>query len=462
MKLAFLDTETTGTNSFSDRIIEIGIIFIEDDQIVNTYSSLINPQTTIDPFITQITGIKTSDLTNAPTFEDIALTLKELLSNYTIVAHNARFDYSFIRSEYRRLGIKFESDILCTVRLSRRLYPEHHHHNLDSIIRRFNIDCPNRHRAFDDANVLVNFFNHIKNNFSSDRLTSDIRHLTGHPSQPINIPESEIQKIPHTSGVYIFYDQQHQPLYVGKSKDLKNRVFSHFYESINSSKEMRLATFTYFLETIPTAGELSALILESKLIKQLQPAHNRLLRLHRKLLVLTQSVNIDGYFVPEVQILDHIPTSFLGIFKSRRQLDNHLHALADEYNLCPKLLGLENSKSSCFSYHLGKCKGACTGEEKPLFYNIRFQQAFSKTKLKRWPFPGPILITESDPDSEISHYFIVDQWCILSESDDDIVETLHTTSLQNEKINSLDLDLYKILLRFIFDAKNQNKIKTLR
>ncbi len=497
MRLAFLDTETTGTNAATGRIIEIGIIVYDHDQFQTSFSTLINPQTHIDPFITQITGIKSEDLINAPSFEDIALSLKELLSDCIIVAHNARFDYSFLKSEFRRLDIKFQSELLCTVRLSRSLYPHFHHHNLDSIIKRFNFDCPNRHRALDDAKVLVDFYQYLKSDFSSDKITSEVNRLIGHPSRPLHIPDSEIQKIPHLPGVYIFYDQQKQPLYVGKSIDLKSRVYSHFYDSVNSSREMKLATFTHFIETIPTAGELSALILESKLIKQLQPAHNRLLRQHKKMFSLHQTINHSGYFVPELKIIDNTnefygtdliyqTPSFLGLFKSRRQLENHLLQISEKYQLCHILLGIENQglthqthhpkkSKPCFSYHLGKCKGACIGQEKPLFYNLRFQQAFSQAKLKKWPFPGPIVVGENHPDSELSHYYLVDQWCILSEFDRMPQDTfdfpgiispsvrtgldLSAPQTSPESPPTFDLDTYKILLRFVLNPKNQQKIK---
>ncbi|PIZ64583.1 hypothetical protein CO051_01130 [Candidatus Roizmanbacteria bacterium CG_4_9_14_0_2_um_filter_39_13] len=143
MTYSFVDIETTGTSTRHDRIIEIGILRVENDKIVKKYNQLINPETHVSPFITQITGIIPDDLEDAPTFEIVKDEVYELLRDSIFVAHNVRFDHGFLKNEFKRFDMQFSMKQLCTVRLSRTLFPEHRHHNLDAIIERFNITCTN-------------------------------------------------------------------------------------------------------------------------------------------------------------------------------------------------------------------------------------------------------------------------------------------------------------------------------
>lgn len=159
---SIVDVETTGLRPDQDRVIEIGIIRVTDNRVMERYQQLINPERPLPSFIQRHTGISDEMVVNAPTFADIFPTLRPLLAEALFVAHNASFDYGFIRSEYRRLGETFLAPKLCTVQLSRRLFPRYRRHGLDSIIERFNIPCPARHRALDDAEVVWQFLQHIQ------------------------------------------------------------------------------------------------------------------------------------------------------------------------------------------------------------------------------------------------------------------------------------------------------------
>lgn len=152
-----VDVETTGGSPFFSRIIEVGLIRVERGEIVEEYQTLINPQQEIPEFISRMTGITDYHVARKPKFEDIAEDLLAKFEDAIFVAHNVNFDYSFLKEEFRRAGLVFNSDRLCTVRLSRTLYKEHKRHNLSSIIERYNFECENRHRAFDDAKVLWDF-----------------------------------------------------------------------------------------------------------------------------------------------------------------------------------------------------------------------------------------------------------------------------------------------------------------
>ena len=153
-----------------DRIIEIGILRIEHDKLVKTYQTLVNPEVYISPFIEQLTGIQNQELLSAPTFDEVKYNILGTLDGCTFVAHNVRFDYGFLQHEFRRAGIDYSVKHFCTAKLSRTLFPQHRHHNLDALMERFKFECANRHRAFDDAQVLWDFYKEIKRQFSPETL----------------------------------------------------------------------------------------------------------------------------------------------------------------------------------------------------------------------------------------------------------------------------------------------------
>ncbi len=455
--LSFVDIETTGANPVSGRVIEIGILRVENNEVVKTYKTLINPHTYIDPFISNMTGITQDVLESAPTFEQIKDEILEILEGSVFVAHNVRFDYGFLRNEYRRFGQTFSFKHFCTVKLARLLYPGHARYNLDTIIERFNIICENRHRAFDDANVLWEFYQKSIQQVPGDLFERAVNLALKRPTIPLGISADVLDSLPQSPGVYLFYGENDMPLYIGKSVNIHDRVLSHFSSDHVSSTEMKIAQQVTRIETIETAGELGALFLESTLVKKYQPLFNRKLRNARKLIALQKVITPEGYHTIN-QVNAHEITieqleSIVGIFTSARQIKDCLYELAKQYSLCPKLLGLEKGKGECFSYHLEQCKGACVEKVTPLFYNLKFGEAFHKSRIKPWPFKGPILIKEKGEQEE---HFVVDKWCLIGniKQPEDSLDTL-----QQEYI--FDFDLYKILRQFLHTEKNLQKIHTL-
>lgn len=456
-KIAFVDIETTGLSNSHNRIIEIGIIRVEDNEIVQTYHSLINPQTHLAPEIEMITGITAKDLENAPTFRNIKEEILEALIDATFVAHNVRFDYGFLKNEFKRENISFSSKQFCTVKLSRYLYPSEKRHNLDAIIERFNISCENRHRALNDAKVLYEFYQKLQQSLPTERIAEAINYCSNKPALPTKLHEEYIESLPENPGVYIFYDGQQMPLYVGKSINIKNRVLNHFSSDIHSSTEMNISQQVERIETISTAGELGALILESQLIKKLLPVYNKKSRIKHELIALQKTVNKDGYETVQMEIFQQNDNldSILGFFKSRKQAKTYLAELTKEYELCEKLLGLEKTKDACFAYRLGRCRGACIGKEKPLMYNMRLITAFVKTKLLPWPFQSPVIIEESSPEGS-QEYFIIDKWCLIG--------SVFIDADGNKKSNldeeiAFDLDVYKILKSYMKKPLSHQRIK---
>ena len=447
-KLAFVDIETTGCSTFADRIIEIGILRVEDGVLTKTYSTLVNPQSYIPPEIERITGINPDSLEHAPTFRQVKDDVLEILSDCVFVAHNVRFDYGFIKNEFKRNGLSFRSKHFCTVKLSRFLFPQQKNHNLDSVIDRFSIACPNRHRAFDDAAVLWEFFKILTKTIDNDLLVEAINKGLRRPSLPVRLSQDTLEALPEGPGVYIFYGSENAPLYVGKSINIHDRVLSHFAADTESSTEMKIAQQIERIETIETSGELGALIKESHMIKTLQPLYNKRLRHARKMVILKRK-EVNGYYSISIEDADTIHgdelDQILGVFRSKKQVKAYLVELAKEYELCDKLLSLEQTKSACFGHRLDRCKGACIGKEMTAKYNMRFIMAFSKTKVKHWPFEGPIVIKEKSEELDREDGYVVDKWCYLGSISEQLGS--QNTKLQNDM--TFDIDLYKIIDRYL-------------
>lgn len=455
--LSFVDIETTGTSVYHDRIIEIAIVTVRDGLIVDKYETLVNPLSSVSPFITQMTGIGMEDLEEAPTFRDLKDEIYTRLENTLFVAHNARFDYGFIKNEFKHHGMNFNLKQLCTVKLSRTLFPRFKRHNLDSVMERFGITCENRHRAMGDTIATYEFYRHVLNTTPEDKLEQVIKHLTRSPSLPSNIKANVVESLPEHAGVYIFYGENHVPLYIGKSVNIKERVKSHFQADHRSSSEMNISRQIIDIEAIETPGELGALLLEQHMIKKQQPLYNRKLRQMRKLIVLKEYTGADGYNRFAWETVDQLLPSDLktvrGIFKSPSQCRTSLRENSKENQLCDYLLGLEKH-APCFASQLGNCRGACRGDEKPIQYNMRLLQAFSGSSIKSWPYDGPIAIVERDRDRENSEGFVVDQWCYVGRVTQE--EQDAKWEYTNEYV--FDHDVYKILVKYVLDPPKSLKL----
>ncbi|MDX1455158.1 MAG: exonuclease domain-containing protein [Gammaproteobacteria bacterium] len=477
--LAFVDLETTGTNPVHDRIIEIGILLVDADGSRQEWSSLVDPGTGIPPFIESLTGISPDMVKSAPSFGDIADEVQDLLGDRLFVAHNARFDYSFLRNEFQRRGVRFHRQPLCTVKLSRKLFPAQSRHNLDAVVRAHGLPRPTeRHRALDDARVLADFLEHCCTTLEREHVDAAIAQLLKRTSIPKQLDEAEVNRLPEAPGVYRFYDDKGTLLYIGKSVNIRSRVLSHFSSDHSSGKEMTLAQQVRHIGFTETAGELGALLLESREIKEQLPIMNRRQRRHDKLFAL--HMDDDPAARPMVEIITLSPDAFsmegllFGPYRSRRALENDLHALATEHGFCPRLLGLEKASARergrpCFARQLKRCRGACEGAETDLQHWLRLQEALESWRFARWPFDGAIGIRETAADGR-KELHLLDNWCWLeSISADGLGDDPAGTqaelfgpdglpeALARRREGSFDLDTYKILKRYLLGRKPKLK-----
>lgn len=458
--LAFIDVETTGTNPRSDRIIEIGIIRVEKNKITDTLNSLINPQAHIPEQITQMTGISRAEIEQAPIFEEVIGKILEMLDDSIFIAHNARFDYAFIKNEFARYETKFNAKVLCTARLSRKLYPHLGRHNLDSIINHFNIECANRHRAYDDAKVLWDFYQIILHDHKEDKIKKALKPILKTPSLPRYLKSKDFDNLPESPGLYVFSGADGITLYIGKSVNIKDRVKSHFSSDYLTPSDLKISKEIKSIDFIETAGELGALVREADVIKKTQPVYNRRLRRSRGLIAAIQSTTLESYNSCSFKDADKITTEeidqIISLFESKKKAFEVLHKIAQEYKLCPKLLGLEKGKGACFNYQIEKCKGACIGIETPLEYNLRYVQAFADFKVPPWPFESLFAIEEETFDKKEIH--VVNKWCYLG--------SISTNGKIDEpevfkKEARFDWDTYKILKRFVLKKNSKVKLRKL-
>ena len=276
--LAIVDLETTGAHPVHDRITEIAVIEVQAGEIRSEWNTLVNPETSIPPAIQALTGITNAMVKDAPTFADLAADLYERLEGRIVVAHNARFDYGFLKQAFERHGLRYTARTLCTVRLSRKLYPGHVRHNLNAVMARHGIVCQARHRALGDAQVLWEFLGAASREHGFEAVAEAARTIAKQATLPPAIERAVIDAIPDLPGVYLFYGEAGAPLYVGKSVTMRTRVMAHFADDVRSSREAQMAREVRTIETIRTCGELGALLKEAELVKTLLPVFNRQLR----------------------------------------------------------------------------------------------------------------------------------------------------------------------------------------
>jgi DNA polymerase III subunit epsilon len=393
----------------------------------------------------------------APRFGALAEALLERLAGRVLVAHNARFDYGFLRREFERAGLKFLARTLCTVKLSRRLYREHRYHDLDSLIERHGIDCRARHRALGDADALWQFLRIAAAEHGRDVLGVAARQVARQPALPPRIERAQVDAVPEAPGVYLFYGEDGAPLYVGKSRNMRLRVLAHFTGSLRSQKELELARELRRIEWRRTAGELGALLLEARLVKELAPPFNRQLKpagglcgfaFDGKRLRLAAADEIDADSLACIR----------GLFRSRRAALNALRELADRHGLCLQAMGFEAGFSSaapgrprsCFRHQLGRCAGVCAAKESVHLHHARVAAALAEWPAAHWPHRGAIGVVERDPARDATEIHVVDRWCYLgtARSDEELAE-LRPPDASPRRRARFDYDRFRILARHL-------------
>lgn len=382
---AIIDIETTGGSSRIEKITEIAIYLHDGNQVTGEFVSLVNPERNIPYFITALTGITNEMVEDAPCFYEIAKTIVELTEGRMFVAHNARFDYSFIREEFKSLGFNFKRSILDTVTLSRKLLPGHRSYSLGNICKDLNININGRHRAAGDALATVKLFEILLGkdkeiNGNMRGLTKNTRLSKLHPSLDI----SKIETIPEEPGIYYFYNEKGDLIYIGKSRNLQQRVGTHLSNNA-TSRAMEMRDLIADIDWEVTGSELIALLKESSEIKQNKPVYNRAQRRTSFHWGIFSFVDERGYINYSYGNLDNEETP-VSVFSSKDKARSKLDSLIEKYNLCQKLSGLYETDGACFHHQVGICRGACDGKETADEYNQRASKALDEFVFTRRNF----------------------------------------------------------------------------
>ncbi len=440
--IAFLDVETTGGNPAWHRVTEIGLVAASGGQFEYEWSTLVNPGVRIPSGIEALTGITNEMVRDAPPFAEVAVELQRHLEGRLFVAHNARFDYGFIRSEMRRAGLNYTAQTACTVKLSRRLYPQMPRHNLDAVMQRHGIVCESRHRALPDAQVLWKLWQSLRKQWPAPQLDAAIVEVARRQMLPPQFPAELIDDIPECCGVYRCIGSEDALLYVGKANNIRERILAHFAAATRNTKSRRLAEQTQRLEWTETAGELGALLLEAKLVRELKPVYNRRLRGGES---YTWKIG-DGAVAPRLANLDAEvlgDEDAFGLYRSSKAAKTALTKLAREHKFCLKVMGLEPGPGSCFGYQLQRCAGACVGQEPVARHNARLKLALLRLRLKPWPWQGPVGVKETNANG-MTHLHIIDAWQYLGSLTDS--EAAHSEFSRSEQFDS---DAYRLLTRYL-------------
>jgi DNA polymerase-3 subunit epsilon len=374
VEYAIVDIETTGGYAAGNGIIEVAIRIFDGRRVIESYETLVNPGMAIPRYIQGLTGIDDEMVRTAPFFEDVAADIFRHLDGRVFVAHNVNFDYSFVKSQLAHAGYTISNRKLCTVRLARQIFPGYPSYSLGNICHSLDISLNNHHRAGGDAEATVTLFARMMEQDTAGFIDKSLKKTSKEQTIPPHVPKEDFLALPSCPGVYYFHDNKGKVVYVGKAKNLKSRVNSHFTNNSDGRQKQNFLRSVFRITFQPMATELMAAILESTEIRRLWPAFNNAQK---------KPEDVFGIFVYE----DQAGYMRLAIEKRRRntnpiytfhyKIDGHsvIRKLMREYELCPKLCFLQTSNDGCQGIEDAHCRGACEKKEAPALYNERVQSA---------------------------------------------------------------------------------------
>jgi len=398
MLYAVVDIETTGGHASANGITEVAINIHDGNEIVESYTTLINPKQPIPVYITALTGIDDNMLLDAPTFDDVALQIYQLLNDKIFVAHNVNFDYSFLKHHLAAAGYDLQCKKLCTVRLSRKLIPGKSSYSLGKLCTALQIPIQNRHRAAGDADATSILFNLLLEYDQEGIIAEMLKKTSKEQVLPPHLDKASILRLPHQPGVYYFKDSKGKIIYVGKAKDLKKRVTSHFTGNTPNRQRQDFLRTVHHVDHVICGTELMALILEANEIKRLWPENNRAMKRYEHKYDLYVFEDQNGYLRLAIDKHKKNNNAFQS-FNSLLEGYNFLNQLVDKYQLCAKLCHLQKTATKCYAHENGQCFGACSGIETVSVYNKKLNAALSDIQNQQ---PSFALVDEGRKEEEFS------------------------------------------------------------
>ena len=447
---ALVDVETTGLSPQHHRVIEIAVIRVQragDTWQASPWHSLVDPGVPIPAVISRLTGITAARCAGAPAFPALAAELLRQLDGTVFVAHQARFDYGFVRAELARAGHAFSARTLCTVRLSRLLEPQAEDHTLDGLLARHRLTAPERHRALGDARALWDLVQALAARHGERALRLAASRLLRHPGLPSHLPAQALEDAPAGPGVYAMLGARGQPLYVGRSSHLRRRLASHFSADPTRERATRLAAETHRLEWRRTAGELGARLLEAQWIRERQPSHNIAQRRVWPWFARLPAEGRRAVLLRGDRLAPGEECGLFGPFGSRAATRAVLAEAASQAGLCLAVLGLERRAPGepCFRRQLGRCAGACVGHVPAGTQWQALAQALAEWRVPPWPASGPVTLREDDPTGA-TQWHVLWHWRHVGSADDpQVVEGLRSRA----PAEPLDPGIYRLLRRLL-------------
>ena len=461
--LVFVDLETSGANFANDRIIEIGLVEV-DPSGAREWSVLVNPESSVSSFITDLTGIDDAMLHGAPTFRQLAPTVLDKLRGRLLIAHNARFDYGFLRCEFKRLGVDFRAPTLCTVKLSRELFPQHHRHNLDSLVNRHGLSLAGRrHRALADARLLWDLWRHWHAQLTPDTIRRAIATIVGRPDLPPQIDPAVIDDLPEAAGAYAFYGNTGGLLLLRRAANLRQQILAHFAAS---KRETPLVLAIRRIEWREAAGDLGARLHEVELARLSFAAGSNLPAVRHagrsaaaaaELCSWQLQAHREAGLRPAIVFADDldfaVADDLFGLYPSRREALRSLRKLADTHRLCYKQLGLDDTArgEACAAYRQKSCRGVCIGKEALALHDARLMTALAKFKVKPWPYRGPLALVERDDFGMHEDIHLIDRWRLVGTVNNE--DALHARLADGPTNRPYDPEAYRIISRVLQAGK---------
>lgn len=371
---AIVDIETTGSYAAAHGITEIAIYVSDGKSIVNSFSTLINPNQPIPRYIQSMTGITDEMVAKAPRFEKVAKKIFNLLQDKIFIAHNVNFDYSFIKSHLEAQGYSFNSKKLCTVRLGRKIFPGLLSYSLGNFCSSMGIEINDRHRAGGDAKATTELFHRLVQNDTDNHIQKSLQHNSKEQLLPPNLPKKDFEQLPSTPGVYYFHNEKGKIIYVGKARNIRNRVSSHFSGDMQGRQKQNFLKHTHAISFQPTGTELMAHILESAEIKKIWPIYNYSQKRWEDVYGIYTFEDQNGYLRIAMEKNKKHLTPF---YTFHYRVDGHsiIRKLIRDFNLCPKLCFMQADNIDCEGLKNETCFGACEKHESTEEYNSRVTKA---------------------------------------------------------------------------------------
>lgn len=333
---------------------------------------------------------------NAPVFTEVAEKVYQLLQNNVFVAHNVNFDYSFIKNNLAAAGYVLNVKKLCTVRMSRKIFPGFPSYSLGNLCSSLGIPINSRHRAGGDAMATVQVLQLLLNNDKENFIAASLQRSSKEQLLPPNVAKKDFQKLPSSPGVYYFHNQKEKIIYVGKALNIRTRVNSHFSNNSDSRQKQNFLKHTYSISFKQCATELMACLLESTEIKRLWPVFNYSQKRREDVYGLFSYTDQNGYLR-------------LCIEKNKKNLSSlvSFHYLAEghaiirrllaEYALCARLCSLQKTNDACDGFNNHTCAGACVGKESISLYNYRVLHAVASLQSQ----PSYVIVDDGiQPDEQ--------------------------------------------------------------